>query len=247
MEDPKMIGLSADEPFAFACGPTVDCFNECCRDLNQALTPYDVLRLKNHFNIRSSEFMESWTLRHAGPQTGLPVVTLRPADVKSRQCPFVTPDGCRVYDDRPSSCRMYPVARLATRSRETGRITESFVLLKESHCRGGALAQTQTVREWMVNQGLAPYNEMNDAMIRLISVKNRFLPGPLSPALSDLLFTVCYDIDRFREKWFAGDLPEVSTPADIPSPVADTGDEDLLRFAMRYAERLIMEKRPVDG
>ncbi len=247
MEDPKMIGLSADEPFAFTCGPTVGCFNECCRDLNQALTPYDVLRLKNHFKVPSWQFMESWTLRHVGPQTGLPVVTLRPADAKSRQCPFVTPEGCRVYENRPSSCRMYPVARLATRSRETGQITESFVLLQEPHCRGGEFVWTQTVREWMENQGLIPYNRMNDAMIQLISVKNRFLPGPLSPALSELLFTACYDIDRFREKWLAGDLPEVSNPVDISVSAVDTDEEDLLRFAMAYAERLILENRPVDG
>ena len=37
-----MIPLARDDQFQFACGPEVPCFNACCRDLNQFLTPYDL-------------------------------------------------------------------------------------------------------------------------------------------------------------------------------------------------------------
>lgn len=46
MESGKIIELSDDEPFYFDCQSRVPCFNACCRDLNQFLTPYDIDRLK---------------------------------------------------------------------------------------------------------------------------------------------------------------------------------------------------------
>ena len=47
MMDAKIIPLTADTAFSFDCSPAVPCFNACCRDLNQALSPYDILRLKD--------------------------------------------------------------------------------------------------------------------------------------------------------------------------------------------------------
>ena len=50
--DRKELEKSSMEPiqhgkFSFACHPDVPCFTKCCSDLDLALTPYDVLRLKN--------------------------------------------------------------------------------------------------------------------------------------------------------------------------------------------------------
>ena len=75
--DAKIIPLAADTAFPFDCSPAVPCFNACCRDLNQALSPYDILRLKNKLGLSSGQFLKTHTLRHIGPETGLPVVSLR--------------------------------------------------------------------------------------------------------------------------------------------------------------------------
>jgi len=75
----RLIPLDPNAPFRFSCSPEAVCFNECCRDLNQALTPYDVLRLKRKLGISSQHFLQQYTRRHAGPGSGLPVVTLIPA------------------------------------------------------------------------------------------------------------------------------------------------------------------------
>jgi uncharacterized protein len=128
--------IASHDTFRFACSHRVACFNECCRDLNQFLTPYDILRLKKRLMLRSSRFLERYTTQHTGPETGFPVVALEPADNLERKCPFVTASGCSVYEDRPSSCRIYPLARAISRSRETEEIIEHFALLKESHCLG---------------------------------------------------------------------------------------------------------------
>ena len=115
-----MTPISLNDPMNFDCQQENPCFNECCRDLNQALTPYDVLRLKQGLGMSSQEFLKEYTSLHYGPESGLPVVEFKPNPGTGHACPFVSPEGCKVYADRPASCRMYPLARGISRSRETG-------------------------------------------------------------------------------------------------------------------------------
>lgn len=198
MTEAEMIPLEPGARFRFRCGPAVPCFNECCRDLSQYLTPYDILRLKNCLELSSSEFLKKYTIRYVGPETGLPVIALKPNSSAELECPFVRPTGCAVYADRPSSCRMYPLARAISRSRETGAITEHFALLKEPHCQGFSADEDMSVDTWIDQQGLAEYNDMNDRLMTLISLKNRLLPGPLEPHQADMWHMALYDLDRFR-------------------------------------------------
>ena len=144
--------IARRDSFGFSCSREVTCFNDCCRDLNQFLTPYDILRLKNRLNLTSAAFLDRFTVSHTGPESGLPVVTFKTDPASGHACPFVGRSGCRVYTDRPTSCRMYPLARAISRSRRSGRITEHFALLKEPHCRGHLQPRRQTVEAWMASQ-----------------------------------------------------------------------------------------------
>ena len=74
----ELVLLGKDDPMHFHCGPSVACFTQCCRDLNQPLFPYDVLRLKKALNLTSDQFLSQYALQHVGPETGLPVVSLKP-------------------------------------------------------------------------------------------------------------------------------------------------------------------------
>ncbi len=204
--EPDITPIAPDETFRFACSHGVACFNECCRDLNQFLTPYDILRLKNCLALTSNRFLEMYTTQHTGPETGFPVVALKPAHTASLRCPFVTASGCSVYPDRPSSCRIYPLARAISQSRKTGEITEHFALLKESHCLGHEQEKNQTVREWVEKQGLLPYNEQNDRLLELISIKNRLKTGPFDLAFVRMFHLALYDLDTFRRKIFEDGL-----------------------------------------
>ena len=69
--------LSLNDSFTFKCGSERRCFNECCRDLNQFLTPYDILRLRAHLGVTTGEFLSRHASEHTGPETGLPIITLR--------------------------------------------------------------------------------------------------------------------------------------------------------------------------
>jgi Fe-S-cluster containining protein len=235
--EPSLTNLSPEEPFRFACSQTVPCFNECCRDLNQFLTPYDILRLKNHFAIPSGDFLKQYCSQHTGPESGLPIVALRSGAAPQLTCPFVTEAGCSVYANRPSSCRTYPLVRAVSRSRETGTRNARFMLLKESHCLGFNQNKTQTVRQWIAEQGLWEYFAYNDMLMDIISLKNQERPGPLDVKSAHMFHLALYDLDHFRLQLFDNNLIEGHKiePAAIAAIARD--DAALLTFGIQWVQR----------
>ena len=145
-----------------------------------------------------------------------------------------TPDGCRVYEDRPSSCRAYPVARAISRNRETGGITEHFAIIREAHCKGFSEEGTRTVREWIDGQGLPVYFSMNDRLMVIISMKNQLRPGPLDLKDRLLFRTALYDLDAFRRQVIGNSLlePLGIDAAEMDAIVSD--DERLLEWGHRW-------------
>jgi hypothetical protein len=77
-------------------------------------------------------------------------------------------------------------------------MTAQFMVLRESHCLGFEEGKTRTLRRWIDEQGLAVYNENNDNLMQIISLKNRLIPGPLDIKSSHLFKTALYDLDNFR-------------------------------------------------
>ena len=236
-----LIPIELDETFRFECSPSVACFNECCRDLNQVLYPYDILRLKNGLGLSSGEFLARYTIQHIGPESGLPIVTLKSADAERLTCPFVTEKGCRVYPDRPSSCRIYPLIRTISRCRETGRITERFLLLNESHCLGFNEQKQQTVRQWIKEQGVEADNLINDKLMEIISLKNQLLPGPLDLKRRQRLYTALYDLDDFRSQIFSHHLPDNFEVHPEKLAAAGSDDTALLEVAMEWLKQVLFK------
>jgi len=226
--------VSLNDPMTFVCGPANACFNDCCRDLTQVLTPYDVLRLKNHLHLPSRTFLPTYTTRQTGPASGLPVATFKFDSSAGYTCPFVTAAGCSVYPARPGSCRLYPLARAISRSRDSGEIREYYALIQEDHCRGFQSGNSRTVGQWLTGQEVALYNRYNDKLMELIHLKNRILPGPLTRDQSDAVFLALYDLDEFRHRIFNQGLPDGDA---LPRQVLDqigTGDEALLDLGLKW-------------
>ena len=233
----KLIPIMPDEPFRFACSPEVTCFNECCRDLNQSLYPYDILRLKKGLGLSSSEFLKHYTTRHIGPESGLPIVTLKTTDAGRLTCPLVTEKGCSVYPDRPSSCRTYPLVRAISRCRKTGKITEHFALLKEPHCLGFKGRKDQTVRQWINHQEIAVYNHINDKLMEIISIKSRLLPGPLDLKSRHQVYLALYDLDNFRNQIVNHNLLDNSEVHPQKLAATETDDTALLEFGIEWVKQ----------
>ena len=237
----QIIPIPPTARFRFGCSPDVPCFNECCRELDQFLTPYDVLRLKNHLNLSSSDFISEYTTQHVGPGTGLPVVSLRMEAKDDFKCPFVTPEGCGVYEDRPASCRTYPLARIASRCRETGRINEQYAIIREPHCQGFESEKAQSVQEWVSEQDIAVYNEMNDLFMEFISLKRQKHPDQLDIRERHIFHLGCYDLDSFREQIFEKDLAENPDLDEKLRAEAKTDDTALLKLAMQWVKQSLFE------
>lgn len=241
----EMIPIALNEPFGFQCSNAVACFNACCRDLNQFLTPYDILQLKNFLGIHSAEFLAAYTTQHVGPETGLPVITLRPKAGGERECPFVTPAGCRIYPNRPSSCRIYPIARAVSRCRKTGRVTQHFAIIRESHCLGFRQDHRQSVSQWLQRQQLLVYLAHNDRFLDIIGLKNRQSPGPLDLGSRHLFQLALYDMDTFREHILhKGLLADWRLPTDTLQRL-EADDVALLEIGHEFVARQVFGRQPV--
>jgi Fe-S-cluster containining protein len=199
------------------------------------------LRLKNHLGITSGEFLGQYTSQHIGPETGLPVVTLKPEAGEDRLCPFVSPEGCRVYTNRPSSCRTYPLVRGLSRSRETGEVTEQFMMLQEPHCLGFREKSRHTVRQWIANQEIRLYNEINDRLMEIISLKNQLIPGSLDLKSQRMFYLALYDLDNFRTQIKKNGLLD---DFDCDQTILEKSMEDdveLLELGMRWIKLVLFE------
>ena len=238
----NLSAIKPDETFRFGCSPAVACFNECCRDLNQFLYPYDILRLKKGLGMSSGEFLERYTFQHIGPESGLPIVALKTAHAEGSKCPFVSEKGCRVYPHRPSSCRIYPLMRAISRNRESGKITERFILLNEPHCLGFNEPKEQTVRQWIKEQGVETDNLINDKLMEIISLKNQLHPGTLDRKSRRRFYMALYDLDNFRNQVFNLNLLDGFDVHPKKLAAAETDDTALLEMAMEWVKRVLFYK-----
>jgi uncharacterized protein len=239
--------MEPEDHFCFACHSRVSCFNQCCRDLNQALTPYDLLRLRSHLGLSSRKFLQQYAQIHTGPASGLPIVCLRFDDADDCRCPFVTQSGCRVYAARPTSCRLYPLARSLYRSRADGTLSARYAIIKEPHCRGFEQQSSQNVTEWISGQDLDIYFRMNDCLIELISLKNRLRPGPLSTRHLWWAQLALYDIDTLKEKVSPQqpdrEFEQISTHHVSPAPDPQDDDEQWLHWSLNWVRHALFGER----
>lgn len=183
--------MAAESTFRFHCHPGVPCFTACCRELELALSPYDVLRLKQALAINSHEFLERYAIIEFGPDDHYPKVYLAMIDDGQASCPFVEASGCLVYHDRPSACRTYPVGRGVWLD-EQGHKREQFIIIQEDHCRGFAEERTQTVAGWQSDQETAEYNRFNDLLLPLRAGQR------LSSEQATLFIDTLYHLELFE-------------------------------------------------
>ena len=227
--------LTPDDTFSFRCHNKIECFNTCCGDVNIALTPYDIIRLKQHLGLTSSEFIQRYTVRPFTKEQRLPVVLLRmEEDKENKPCHFVTEQGCSVYDHRPWPCRMYPVGTASARTDDDPNAPEFYFLMKDDPCGGFAEDRKLTIRQWMEDQGVGPYDEMGE-YLKQINLHPFFRKGgTLNPQQMEMYFTACYDLDKFREFVFESSfLDKYEVEQEEQDRMRDD-DVELYKFAVRW-------------
>ena len=187
------------EEFWFACHPGVSCFNACCSSLTMPLTPYDVLRLCQGLGVESEAFIEDYAVPGCYEDSGFPLLHLRMDPPPTRSCPFLTAEGCSVYEHRSSACRTYPLGR-ATMPGEGGGVAEQYFLVREEHCKGFTEKKSWTIATWLQDQGIESYNRMNDRYMRLMArFKDAAGGAVLSEKHATMTLLCLYQQDRFAD------------------------------------------------
>jgi Fe-S-cluster containining protein len=230
--------LKLNDTFTFSCTKSLPCFNQCCADINIVLTPYDIIRLKNRLNITSDEFLNKYAVIPFNKQQKLPVVILKMNEDEGKPCPFVSKAGCSVYTDRPWACRMYPIGLAASDAGE-----EFYFIMKEEGCLGLNEKKEMTVLDWLADQGITEYNEIG-RYFKEITMHPFFTSGKdLDPGPMEMLFLVCYNIDKFRRFVFESSfLNAFEVDKDMLAKIKDD-DIELLKFGYNWLRFSIFKEK----
>jgi hypothetical protein len=160
-----------------------------------------VLRLKNRLGLSSDTFLDRHVDVVLRDGNFFPEVLLHMADNAEKTCPFLCDAGCRVYSDRPDTCRNFPVEHgvlFDTSGKPSERV--SFFRPPE-FCLGQFEIETQTLNSWCDDQEAAEYQEMTTrwAELKQLFSKDPWgSEGPSGPR-AKMAFMATYNLDRFRE------------------------------------------------
>ncbi len=230
----KTLRMEREHQFRFNCYPGVSCFTQCCRDITIFLTPYDVLRLKNGLGISSDDFLEKHTIILPQENNMIPLVALQ-MNEDDKKCPFVSKNGCVVYNDRPWPCRMYPLD-----INDDGTFS---LITDNSKCLGLMENDTWKISDWLSNQEIEPYEEMNERLSGLtIPLQARELDIN-NPKIQQMIFMSLYNLDKFREFVFDSTfLDRLEVEPERIKKIKEN-DEDLLIFAFDWIEFGLLGKK----
>jgi len=222
-----------DKTFCFDCYPGIGCFTECCAKLKLILTPYDVLRIKNHLGLASDRFLDLYTDTVFEQGLLFPLVKLKmnPADGR---CPFVTREGCSIYEDRPGACRLYPIGKASAFPVGGDRAREKFFIVSESHCLGFKESKEWTIDEWLSHEGVDHYNSMNDPWMKIVTASPSLGSGPNLDQKLKMFFMASYNLDRFRTFVFHSPFFEkFEVSEDTKLKIAED-DVQLMKFGFEW-------------
>ena len=230
----------------FQCRKGISCWNACCSNIDISLTPYDLIRLKQRLSISSGELLQKYTVPYELEPGGITGVKLRPIE-KGTACQFMKPEGCSVYEDRPTACRYYPVALLSMRKQDEYTDSSSYALVKEEHCLGHLEPRSLSINEYRKEQGVDEYDEIARGWRQLILKKKSSGPSIGSPTKRSLqlFFMVCYDVDRFREFIVSKGFTELY---DIPVEEMTkllTEDTELMLFGFRFLKQVLFGENTI--
>ena len=140
--------IEPGDTFNFRCHNELACFNLCCRNLNLFLYPYDVLRLSRCLGLTADQFIDRHVDLVMRPGHFFPEVLLRMADNDQQTCPFLTDEGCRVYPDRPDTCRGFPVEQGSLYEAGSGSSIPVHFFRPPDFCLGRHEKQPWTLATW---------------------------------------------------------------------------------------------------
>ena len=231
-----------DSKIQFRCHPGVSCFTECCGNIKIVLTPYDILQLRKRLNMDAAEFLHTYTEPTYLEKTDFPGVVIKLTE--EGRCPFIKSrtEGCRIYTDRPSACRYYPIgmANFHEGAQEGQTAEEFYFMVKEPHCKGFDEDKTWTVGEWRADQGVDVRDKMNKGWMEIVMRRKSFgFQATLSDQAKRMFFMTSTDLDQFRSFIFDSSfLKTYDVDQDILDKIRED-DEELLLFSYKVLASML--------
>jgi len=234
--------LGLKSKFKFECHKGVKCFTKCCRGINIVLTPYDIIRLKNRLALSSEEFMAIYTTPQLFEKTDLPVVTLKMTEDDQQSCPFVRDDGCILYEDRPTTCRYYPLGVASLSHKEGADDQDFFFFVHEPHCLGFEEEKEWSVKEWREDQGVDFQDEINADWTDLV-VRKRSFPAnvKLTEQSKQMFFMVSYNSDKFKKFVFESSFLDRYEVDDETLKTIKEDEVELLKFGLKWLKGVLFQ------
>ena len=162
------------------------------------------------------------------------MVYLKMSQNDNKTCPFVAKNGCVIYEDRPGACRIYPLGRASAKPDGGKNTLEDFFVVEEDHCLGFKEEKEWSIDEWMSNEGLREYNEMNDQWLEIITSAKSLGKEVDVPQKIKMFFMASYNLDKFREFIFKSKFLSIF---HIKSDLRDSIESDdvaLMKFAFDW-------------
>jgi len=235
------------DTFRFECHSGVACFTRCCKNADMYLYPYDIIRMKDHLGISSDQFLKQHTISAFRDNKYFPSLMLTMSDDEEKSCLFLSDKGCTIYEDRPFSCRAYPLERAVARLNDGyGRVVQYFVA-NHSYCLGHKEPREWTVKEWTEDQQLQTYDEMNDLWVDIDTIFRRNPWGDKginSPALK-MAFLACFNVDKLKE--FILDtsfLSRFDVPEERKEKIMES-DIEMMKFGFDWVKYFLTSKGPL--
>ncbi len=232
---------TSESRFRFRCHKDIPCFTRCCSNIDIMLTPYDIIVMKKRLGITSEEFLAQYTYVEADQKALYPFVFLRMHNDDIRACPFVTPEGCTIYEDRPANCRYYPIGQGTLKKSLNDNIVdeEFYFFVKEEHCKGFEESAEWDIESWRKDQGVNIYDEMNREWKRILL--SRGIPGQrMDEKKQAMFYMACYDMDRFRRFVFeSGFLEKFEVEGFVVEQIRED-DIELMNFGFRLVKYILM-------
>lgn len=223
--------LQPKDTFSFSCHAGLSCFTSCCRDVNIFLAPYDIVRMKRRLGLSSTEFLARFTKTLVAPKTALPAVQLRMDEERGHRCYFVGSDGCSIYEDRPWSCRIYPLD-------VDGDGDQYRLIVDRSRCHGLDSREGTNLGQWFRDQGLEPYTAESERFAAVTGEDKLTAWRVSHPQGVHIFHLACYDLDRFRELVFREALYDMIEAGGISLDELRGDDLALLAFAYAWLKAL---------
>jgi uncharacterized protein len=230
--------LEKNDAFNFRCYPEIACFNQCCRNLNLFLYPYDIVRLKKKLNVTSDAFLEKYVDIVLRPSNFFPEVLLCMADNPEKTCPFLRPSGCSVYPDRPDACRTFPVEQGVLYDDQQDKPETIHFFRPPDFCLGQHEETVWTPRTWSEDQDATAYHEMT---ARWSELKRLFQTDPWGSQGADgpkakMAFMATYNMDQFREFLFKSSfLKRYKVKPKVLKRIR-SNDTELMKFGFQWVK-----------